>query len=165
MPSAGDADTARTGDTTASQFRAGFWPDGGTRALAQGFSSAGSVARSPMTGSGPWSGRDRQCFPLAFPPGQAQTVAYGIPTGGYVNNGPAEVSVNGVTVAMINQGHRSHSALQHLCNACSGSKSFPPGDYVVTIRPGGSGGQLLRSLVEQAFGSPNPSRTAKPHLQ
>ena len=107
---------------------------GGARLLAQGFSAAGSfdfaddrlILRGGAT----------TAFSLSVPPGQVQTVAYGIPTGSYVNNTQAEVSVNGVTVAMINQGLGGIGATTPT-QLLLWQKSFGPGDYAITIRSGG----------------------------
>lgn len=106
----------------------------GGRTFAQGFSAAGSYNLADdriSLGAGATAS-----FSFSVPPGQVQIVAYGIPTGGYVNNAPAEVSVNGVTDTMINQdlgGFGVTTPAQLLL----WRKSFGAGDYVLTIRSGG----------------------------
>lgn len=66
-----------------------------------------------------------------------RTVAYGIPTGGFVNNMPAEVSVNGVTVATINQG-LGGLGVTTPTQLQLWRKTFGPGDYVLTLRSAGN---------------------------
>lgn len=105
----------------------------GTRNLAPGFAAAGTFdfAGDRLI----LHGGATATFSLSVPAGQAQTVAYGIPTGSYLNNTPAEVSVNGVTVATINQSAGLGSATP--TQVLLWRKSFGPGDHVVTIRSGG----------------------------
>ncbi len=107
----------------------------GTKTLAQGFSAAG--AREFEDDYLLLHAGATAVFSFIVPSGQSRTVAYAIPTGSYLNNAPAEVSVNGVTVTTINQGlggfgERTPTQRQLW------QKSFGPGDYVLTIRSGGN---------------------------
>ncbi|HXW90537.1 MAG TPA: hypothetical protein VEK33_08315 [Terriglobales bacterium] len=106
----------------------------GTKNLEQGFSTAGNVSfaddRIFMHGGASVS------YSFSVAAGQQQTVAYGIPTGGFVNNAPAEVSVNGVTVASLSQGLAGFGTTTPLKRVLW-ERNFTPGDYVVTLQSGG----------------------------
>jgi hypothetical protein len=107
----------------------------GTATLAQGFSAAGAVGYSsdrPYLGPG---GTVSYTFTVA--PGQVETVAYGIPTGGYVNSVPAEFAVNGVTATTLTQGTGQWGTTTPT-QLLLWRRSFGPGNYVLTIRSGGN---------------------------
>lgn len=108
----------------------------GTTTLAQGF----SVSAGGLEFHGDClvlHGGATAMFSFSVPPGQLRTVAYGVPTGSFLNNTPAEVSVNGVAVAMINQGLGGF-AERTPTQLLLWQKSFGPGDYVLTVRSGGN---------------------------
>ena len=108
--------------------------DGG-RIFAAGFSAAGNFVNAGdriflQAGA-------TASFSFSVPSGQIRTVAYGIPTGGYVNTVPAEISVNGVAVATITEGLGGFGVTVPT-RLILWRKSFGPGDYVWTIRSGGN---------------------------
>jgi hypothetical protein len=76
-------------------------------------------------------------FTFSVPAGQVETVAYRIPTGGYLDSVPFEVSVNGVTVATVDKDPNYKWGDIAPIQRQLWSKSFDPGDYVLTIRSGG----------------------------
>jgi hypothetical protein len=123
----------------------------GTRALRPGFSTAGNFV----------SAEDYIClhagatdsFSFSVPPGQTQTVAYGIPTGGFVNNTSAEVSVNGVTAATIIQG-LGGLGVTTPTQLLLWRKTFGPGDYVLTIRSGGNSVNVYGLWLGTSSGEP-----------
>jgi hypothetical protein len=123
-----------SGPTTAPLAFVPVYADG-TRTLASGFSTAGSFQfyndhvflRAAATAT----------FSFSVPVGQEQTVAYGIPTGGALSNSPLEIAVNGVTEATVTEGTGPAGASTPT-QLLLWRKSFGPGDYVVTIRSGGS---------------------------
>lgn len=138
----------------------------GTTTLAQGFSvSAGGLEfhNDCLV----LHGGATAMFSFSVPPGHLRTVAYGVPTGSFLNNTPAEVSVNGVTAAMINQGLGGF-AERTPTQLLLWQKSFGPGDYVLTIRSGGNNVYVYglwlgqESAGEQAAPPETGSATATP---
>jgi hypothetical protein len=107
----------------------------GASGLAPGFSAGGnsSVASDRLVlGAG-----GTATFTFSVPAGQVETVAYRIPTGGYLDSVPFEVSVNGVTVATVDKDPNYKWGDIAPIQRQLWSKSFDPGDYVLTIRSGG----------------------------
>ena len=118
-----------------------------TKNLAQGFSEAGSVSfaddRIFLGGGGTAS------YSFRVPASRTETIAYGIPTGGYVNNAPAEVSINGVTDATIKTGMGGIGGSTQT-QLILWRKSFGPGTYVLTFRSGGSAVNFYGLWIENA---------------
>jgi hypothetical protein len=107
----------------------------GASGLAPGFSAGGnsSVASDRLVlGAG-----GTATFTFSVPAGQVETVAYRIPTGGYLDSVPFEVSVNGVTVATVDKDPNYKWGDIAPIQRQLWSKSFDPGDYLLTIRSGG----------------------------
>ncbi|MFZ3264344.1 MAG: hypothetical protein WA172_10115 [Terriglobales bacterium] len=121
----------------------------GTKDLGPGFSKAGDAhfaddrifLHSGATVS----------FSFSVPMGQVRTVAYGIPTGGHVNNAPAEISVNGVTVGTLSQ-HLGGLGSTTPMQLPLWRKKFDPGDYVLTIRSGGNAVNVYGLWLSQSSG-------------
>jgi hypothetical protein len=107
----------------------------GTRNLASGFSIAGN--------SGPTDDRlvlnagGTATFTFSVPAGQAETVAYNIPAGGYLDSVPFEVSVNSVTVATVDKDPNYRWGDMTQVQRPLWKQAFTPGDYALTIRSGG----------------------------
>jgi hypothetical protein len=106
----------------------------GTKNLAPNFSTAGSVSffddRLGLYAGG------TSTFAFSIPAGETETIEYGIPTGGYLNNVPVEVSINGVSDAIVDKGLGGLGAgTQRPLPLWR--KSFGPGDYVLSFKSGG----------------------------
>jgi hypothetical protein len=116
----------------------------GTKNLAQGFSEAGGVSfaddRIYLSAGGTAS------YSFSVPAGRTETIAYGIPTGGYTNSAPAEVSINGVTDTIIKTVAGGSTQTQLLL----WRKSFGPGRYVLTFRSGGFAVNFYGLWIESA---------------
>lgn len=101
--------------------------------------TAGSYGGSVAAGG--WSnisGSGSASYQFTVPSGQTATLTYGIPAGGFQNNDPANISVNGQLVASVNRDIATVGSTTSSAQVLW-SQTFSPGTYTITIASGASG--------------------------
>lgn len=104
-------------------------------------------------------------YHFTVPVGQTQTLVYGIPAGGFQNNDPATILVNGQVVAVVNK-DLGPGGSTTADNQLLWSQTFPAGTYSLTLRPGGSGiGINVYGLwVVPSTGAASTASSSTPHI-